>query len=365
MSNIAGRAIERRPVAIATLVFLCMPLGAWGQNEWTWKDASGGTRTRADLDKILNEHKARGTPVDLSGAHLRGADLTEADLGGADLSGAGLDRAHLHGADLHDADIHGADLFSADLSGTKLEYAELKGADFYDADLQNAVYEPKSNPEIGSIADAEHLELLTYEEHPNALFQLRKEFQDNGFRTQERKITYALNRRRAEVAGPLERWFNRVAFDLTCQYGMNPGRALKIWTAVLFLCWFAYALLIHLPGESGIYRIQRQGGCPDGDQTEVQIRPRLIFAGSWWTYASRMIHRELAVVFWAGFFSLMSAFNVGFRDIDFGRWLRLLPRTEYDLRAKGWARTVAGFQSLLSVYPIGLWALTYFGRPFE
>jgi hypothetical protein len=38
---------------------------------------------------------------------------------------------------------------------------------------------------------------------------------------------------------------------------------------------------------------------------------------------------------------------------------------EYTLRATGWIRTVAGIQSLLSVYLLALWVLTYFGRPFE
>lgn len=33
--------------------------------------------------------------------------------------------------------------------------------------------------------------------------------------------------------------------------------------------------------------------------------------------------------------------------------------------ATGWARTVSGIQSLLSVYLLAIWALTYFGRPFE
>jgi hypothetical protein len=60
----------------------------------------------------------------------------------------------------------------------------------------------------------------------------------------------------------------------------------------------------------------------------------------------------------AMFFSLMSAFNIGFRDINFGRWLRLLTRREYDLKAVGWARTVSGLQSLLSVYLIALWVLS-------
>jgi hypothetical protein len=146
---------------------------------------------------------------------------------------------------------------------------------------------------------------------------------------------------------------------------MNPGRPLRIWLALLILCWFVYAVLIHLPGESGIYRVEKQGGRADGVQTEEQIRPRPIPPTPWWLYPSRMVYEELRVLFWAGFFSLMSAFNIGFREINFGGWLRLLPRTEYDLKAKGWARTVAGFQSLVSVYMIALWVLTYFGRPFE
>ena len=35
------------------------------------------------------------------------------------------------------------------------------------------------------------------------------------------------------------------------------------------------------------------------------------------------------------------------------------------LRAKGWVRVVSGVQSLISVYLIAMWVLTYFGRPFE
>jgi hypothetical protein len=63
------------------------------------------------------------------------------------------------------------------------------------------------------------------------------------------------------------------------------------------------------------------------------------------------------------FFSLMSAFNIGFRDANFGRWLELLTQRECDLKAVGWARTATGFQSVASVYLIALWVLTYFGRP--
>jgi len=303
--------------------------------------------------------------ADLDGAYLSSADLNGADVSGAQLNGAQLNGADLRGAQLSSAHLEGANVLQANLTGAQLFDAELKDADFFHVDLQGAYFEPKSNPEIRGIAAAGHLERMTYKENPDALVQLRKQFQENGFRTQERKITYALSRRKAELDGPVERWFQRVAFDLTCQYGMNPGRALQIWLALLLFCWLVYAVFIHVPGESGIYRLQKIGEPAAKEEIEEKIRPRMISSHPFWRFPFRLVSQELRVLFWAGSFSLMSAFNIGFRDINFGRWLRLLPRTEYDLKAKGWARTVAGFQSLISVYLIALWVLTYFGRPFE
>ena len=47
----------------------------------------------------------------------------------------------------------------------------------------------------------------------------------------------------------------------------------------------------------------------------------------------------------------MSTFNIGFQNIDFGRWLLLLTRQEFDIKAVGWVRVVSGWQSLISMYP--------------
>jgi hypothetical protein len=388
--------VQRRVATVGAFLALLVPsqagaqsqmTGAQQQKEWTWRDSEGKTRTRAELDEILAEHKRwlepgqpHGNQADLHGAeldraNLRGVNLSGALLIGVSLKGADLEYAQLEQADLNQADLTGADLYAADLRAAELGGAvlnraglldaELRDADFLDAEMQNAIYEPKSSPDIRNIGGAKYLELLTYDDNPDALVQLRKQFQEGGFRSQERKITYALSRRKAELDGFVERWFQRVAFDLTCQYGMNPGRALQIWLALLLFCWLVYAVFIHIPGESGIYRLQKAGGPTAKEESEEQIRPRTISSRPLWRYPLQLIYQELRVFFWAGFFSLMSAFNIGFRDINFGRWLRLLPKTEYDLKAKGWARTVAGFQSLISVYLIALWVLTYFGRPFE
>jgi hypothetical protein len=258
--------------------------------------------------------------------------------------------------------------------------------------VSGALFEPKNLPRMESIALAHGLELMTYATNPGPLTLLRKQFQDAGYREQERAITYDLNRHDAQPArlrsslraesnralgrpfeeddlmsldSFLEVGFKWIAFDLTCQYGLTPGRPLRIglWLWLFFA--LVYAVFIHRPGPSGIYFVATHESEEGGTRTRRrQIRPRAIGATKWWKLPFRWLGREWRVLRAALFFSLMSAFNIGFRDINFGRWLRLLTRREYDLKAKGWARTVAGFQSLLSVYLIALWVLTYFGRPF-
>jgi hypothetical protein len=62
---------------------------------------------------------------------------------------------------------------------------------------------------------------------------------------------------------------------------------------------------------------------------------------------------------------MLSAFHIGWRELSIGTWLSRLQPREYALRAEGLPRVISGAQSLLSVYLIAIWALTYFGRPFQ
>ena len=63
-------------------------------------------------------------------------------------------------------------------------------------------------------------------------------------------------------------------------------------------------------------------------------------------------------------FSILAAFHLGWRELNVGAWLARVQTKEYTLRATDWVRAVAGVQSLLSLYLLAMWALTYFGRPF-
>ncbi len=323
----------------------------------------------------------------MDSARLSGALLLSANLSGADLS-----NAHLEKAILNSADLSGADMDSANLSGAFLvSSANLSGAYLSDADLERVTFEPKSLPELRGIAAAKNLELLTYDDNPDALAQLRKQFEDGGFRMQERKITYALKRKEAELSwdgctsrktGDTTRailWssnsnlancgsfiLNKVFFDWTCQYGMSPGRPLSLGVLLWLLCSLLYFACIRIPGEAGLYRVYAQSieEDPSAHRHVQRISPPVIAANTSVRRLLQFSWREWAVLRAGMFFSLMSAFNIGFRDINFGRWLRLLTRQEFDIKALGWARVVAGWQSLVSVYLIALWVLTYFGRPF-
>ena len=120
--------------------------------------------------------------------YLQSAHLERADLMGADLEGANLMDAHLDDAQLLRARLQGAYLLGTYLKDAELTYA----------DLARVTFEPKSLPELEGIASAGNLELLTYSRNPNAQVQLRKQFEDSGFRQQERKITYSVKRTEAE-----------------------------------------------------------------------------------------------------------------------------------------------------------------------
>ena len=217
--------------------------------------------------------------------------------------------------------------------------------------------------------------------------QLRKRFADAGLREQERKVTYALKREDGRQSwerctargryvtessdGRLANCFsyalNRTLFDWTCQYGMSPERPVGIAVLLWLACSLLYFAFVRSSGAAGaLYRIYSHTILEDPN---AKLRVERISRPS--VARNRRVRGlfqsaqdDWALLRTSMFFSLMSAFNIGFRDINFGRWLRLLTREEFDIKAVGWVRVIAGWQSLISVLLLALWVLTYFGRPF-
>lgn len=324
--------------------------------------------------------------VNLNRADLREADLTSTDLKNAtlmeaDLSKSRLTRTVLYNADLSGTNLQGADLRGADLRKAYLIGTELQGANLGGAQLAKAIYEPdpESLPVIGSLAlPTTGLEELQFFYSPAGLLALREALKKAGLRTQESQITYAIRHtkrlqmwKKGDLPDKSESLFNLVAFELPCDYGMSPGRPLKILGGSIGLFALLYMVaLFTARGDSGIWMVWLSDRVhkSESEANPTRVTSTFLFsplkmwaAGRW----QRGLARGLSVLLIGLYFSLLSAFSLGWRELNVGTWIARVQPREYTLRATGWVRTVSGLQSLLSVYLLALWVLTYFGRPFE
>jgi uncharacterized protein YjbI with pentapeptide repeats len=310
---------------------------------------------------------ARLSPIPRLGVGEINAKLTGANLSGANLSEAYLTAADLTGADLNGANLTGAKLNRANLTSAILNYTSVAGAGLANTILTKASYAPASAPPNSDVAGIQGLSTVTFPGGgETGLVQLRDLLQKAGLRDLERQATFAIERGKTKhslddwkqnPAGAVEGVFRYVAFDLTTRYGMRPSRALLFIAALWLLLIPIYAWPIwqikRPPTRPAIYRIWPK------DRVGVQEhKPTL-------DTPERLNRRGLAAVGWSAYFSLLSAFQVGYREFSIGSWLTRAQPHNFALEATGWVRTVSGIQSLLSVFLLAMWLLTYFGRPFQ
>jgi Pentapeptide repeats (8 copies) len=387
-------------LAASLLLMLTAPLAHAADGAWTWKDAQGHTRTEADLESLLIAHAhwlatGVGAPLDLSEANLDNANLQGKDLSRAELEGTNLRWANLIGANLSHANLGGADLYwanlsMADLSWANLGLANLSGAHIGGADLSEAGlfdarffqvrFQPRKNPNPEQLAAAVGLDELTWDNDSGPIYAMRKALSDAGFRAAARRLTAAIHR---HDQSSIEKWL----FDWTCEWGADYLRPLLLEGVLCLICTPVYWIGMHFARRSGLY-LAATGQPIKTDKARervVRLSPRsaplprvnpqleLAFDGQQPSphrlpiirRAQRFVRRELRALGTAFLFSLMSVFNIGFREFNFGRWIRMLQPREFDIRARGWMRTVSGVQSLLGVALTTLALLSYFGHPFD
>jgi pentapeptide repeat protein len=342
---------------------------------------SGKHPTEEELKQVLDQHlewlrggsrkedprKANLCRADLSGirlgADMRGADLSSVLLFDADLSGSFLFGANLKGADLVRTNLQEVVLQAADLSGSDMAGANLSGAKLLGANMDSVNFEPDTLPVIDEIAYARNLSEMFFYNRPQALVKLRKEFKEAGYYRQEKEITYAIKHQetrqllsernliQVRLAALIEGLFNYIFFELTTRWGMVPGRALRILLVLIPIFAIPYVIALHRrQGLTGIWR----------KWDDNRVRKEL---GAIEPMRLRLGWRQAFVV--GLYFSVLSAFNIGWRELNVGTWIQRLQANEYTLRPTGWVRTVSGAQALISVYMLAIWALTYFGRPFD
>ena len=286
----------------------------------------------------------------LSEANLEGANLLVANLGGADLSGAYLSGALLDEADLSEANLDGANLSGAYLEGADLSEANLGDAKLVNADVTGAIFSVKPLSDVIGLRGISGLSDIRIVE-VSPIVDLRKQFKEAGFKSEEKALTSALRKSELKQASIPERIFTRYLMGgLLTDFGADPSLAVIILVSLipLFACFYFFA--VWNPGNDGIWQrwIDGRSRSDLGSDQPVLVKKRGFSAAGYALY-----------------FSLLSAFHIGWRELNVGNWISRIQPREYTLSGSGWVRTVSGIQSLLSVYLLAMAALSYFGRPFE
>jgi len=336
-------------------------------------DLSAASLLKADLSGAnLIGANLRG--ADLHGANLKkatlhGANLKKATLHGADLGGANLRRANLRGADLSGADLSGADLSEANLIEANLSKANLTKAIIIKSDLKNAKttntiftsasYDPISIPAKAYLGGIKGISSTHFDEgNHTGLVTLRAALKEIGLRELEREATYAIESGKTRYSQGPEKWLRLIFFEWTSNYGLNYERPILILLCLLLPFAAVYYFSIAGYGSSRVYRVWSEERIEEDAPTgspERHIEP-LTF---------NIKKKPLKTLLFSIYFSILSAFHIGWRDLNVGNWITRLQPREYTFQAKGWVKTVSGLQSLISIYLLALWVLVYFGRPFQ
>ena len=145
----------------------------------------------------------------------------------------------------------------------------------------------------------------------------------------ENKTTYAVNRKQTAQDALALRWFRRVAFGWTCQYGMNPARPLKIIGLVWLAMTVFHFLCMHTKGPSGIcVEATREVGSQERNWRFQVLLPHLTDKAaprkSLPRRPGRRLRWEWRLTRCAMYLSLTSAFDIGYQELSIGEWLKML-----------------------------------------
>lgn len=324
----------------------------------------------AHLEKT-NLRSANLENTKLNQATIRDSMLDLANFNGAVLIGANIENTNASNSDFSFSDMRNAKIIDTVLSGANLESVDMRNAVIRNsnldrANLKNVIFELSLDSDLSTtrINQVKNLKDLRFVESPHSLIELRNKYKKEGLRTEERDVTYAIKHREMEIlleqpdrkySDVIESLFMYVAYELTTEWGRSPGRALKSIFYLIFLFAVVYLIALMAPKENaGIWRIHPEDRLIYNNSSDPTDVHELIMPGGLWS-----------TILYALYFSVLSAFHIGWRDFNVGNWITRLQFSEFTFRPTGWVRTVSGIQSLLSVYLLAMWALTYFGRPFE
>jgi hypothetical protein len=344
--NAGERLTTRQLMSVSGLVY---------GNECTFK---GRDLRLANLDSFGTEE------ADFSGADLIAVSWRDSQFWHANLKAAQLIAADLRGSKFLACDLSGADLSEARLSNATIgRGTSLRDTTLAFADLSGAFFEPSDVTDV-QLFNATGLSELRFVV-PTAIINLRKSCKDKGLDREARELTASLFKGNLAAAPLHVRLFsNYVQGGLLTSYGVKPWNAIAMLVGLIPIFAIVYAVALFSKGPSGIYVVHFVDGTLERTQRQLRIRSRMLCRRQ--VRPIRRACKDGSLILRVSlYFSILTAFQIGYRDFNIGSWISRLQRTGYSLKPTGWVRTISGTQALCSVYLLALWAITFFGNPFE
>lgn len=328
---------------------------------------TGVTLEKRDL-RYLRLMGARLEQVNLSAARLDGADLTGVGLDAvvadgatfrwvkmsqAIIEGGQFKKASFYLSDLHHTEFHGSDLSDAVLEESNLNTARLRAAflenvDLSRSDVSHASYEARLGhpPRIGTFRSVTGLNSLrSYNDSAASLRELQQLFENAGMRVEAARVRATI----VEAKGVGSYWFQptamRILYGAPHAYGERAERILLIVALLVPTYALFYLFALRRAGAGTIWLV-RDAPLDEPDKKMKGILLR----------RHNCVPLSIALLF-----SVRSAFRIGWKDFNVGDWLTRMQQHGYRLEGQGWVRSVAGFQSLISVYLLALLVLSYIG----
>ncbi|GHB64544.1 hypothetical protein GCM10008107_12120 [Psychrosphaera saromensis] len=340
------------------------------------------------------------------------SSLEDTDFSSSNLRNAKFNIAKLNNANLEETDLRGADLYRATLHGTNLTNASfgclpdnvtkctnITGASFHgpSCEFNYETQELKCNQEelvFADIKGAKNIKSLVYDysDHlnfPPTLMLLRKHLRENGYEREARELTYVIQKGKDEetfqnpqntiqLIGAYIRW---LAFDLTVEYGVNPSGSLALLLYTLVICSFIYGTVLLLqvkfnlrwigsitlvtPNIDPTYKLDVKYFEAGSYRNENLLRTLYLHKSELAPYgpdSSINIKHILLVLVHAIWFSILSSFHFGWRDLNVGNWLARIQPTAFTYRPNGLFSVISGIQSLLSIYFLAIFVLSSYGN---
>ena len=305
------------------------------------------------LSAISIDVEANFSEADFEQAILKDINIKNLNAVGASMVGAELINATIDNSDFSSSKFYQAKLNNTIIKNSSLIESVFIDTEFIDVSfegskLDRAIYNPKIYENI-NLSKASGLSSLNFSDASPVRY-LEKRAKEIGLIREDRALSAALRKYYISDLPIYEKVFEYFLFDFFTDSGENPFKPFFILIVSILPFSLIYIKALSCKTEDGIFKVW----------LKERIRKDLGINNP-----EKVKFKKITDIKTAFYFSFLSAFSIGWKELNVRYWIELIQCREYSLRATGWVRTVSGIQSLFSVYLLAMWALTYFGRPFE